>query len=199
MTVELHSIRAAYDIASEAYASKFVHELDHKPLDRELLQQLVPAFAEMHRVLGDGGVLLLSFHVGSEVIHAENFLDTNAVLDFRFFEPPQIEAALSSVGFDRIDVLIRDPYDSEHPSRRCCIFAHKVCWSLGPTGLAGIRRCVCLKLTQFGHQRLRQQVGTRAENLPQLDERRGQLRTHELNLLLLRQSVELDSIHTHEP
>lgn len=210
MTVALQSIRAAYDIASEAYASKFVNELDHKPFDREVLQQfaaivgaersvldigcgpghttahlttlgltatgvdlsprmieiasrtfpqsrfevgdfcslrhesssiagilafycivhltpeqLAPAFAEMYRVLSNGGVLLLSFHVGSEVIHAEKFLDTDAVLDFTFFEPSQIEAALSSVGFAPIEVRVREPYDTEHPSRRGYAFARK--------------------------------------------------------------------------
>lgn len=210
MVSSIESIRTAYDIASEAYARKFVNELDHKPLDREWLkefagivdaerpvldigcgpghttahltslglmatgvdlspkmvdiasrtfpqsrfevgdfcslrhesssiagilafycivhqtpEQLAPAFAEMYRVLSGGGVLLLSFHVGTEVIHAENFLDTDAVLDFTFFEPPQIEAALSGVGFDRIDVRVREPYDTEHSSRRCYIFAHK--------------------------------------------------------------------------
>ncbi|MBC7817088.1 MAG: methyltransferase domain-containing protein [Planctomycetaceae bacterium] len=203
-------VRAAYDIASETYARKFVNELDDKPLDRELLQQfadivgtkrpvldigcgpghttahltslglmatgvdfspkmievasrtfpqsrfevgdffslrheassvagilafycivhltpdqLVPAFSEMLRVLCGGGVLLLSFHVGSEVIRAENFLDTNAVLDFTFFEPVQIEAVLRTVGFAPIEVRVRTPYETEHPSRRCYVFAHK--------------------------------------------------------------------------
>ena len=33
------SIRTAYDVACEAYARKFIHELDHKPLDRELLKR----------------------------------------------------------------------------------------------------------------------------------------------------------------
>jgi len=89
------------------------------------LDQLVPAFSEMYRVLRNGGALLLSFHVGSEVIHAENFLDTKAVLDFTFFEPSQIQSALTTAGFDPIEILIREPYESEHPSRRCYIFAHK--------------------------------------------------------------------------
>ena len=88
--------------------------------------QLVPAFSEMFRVLSGGGVLLLSFHVGSEVVRVENFLDTKAVLDFTLFEPFQIEAALRTVGFDRIDVRIRAPYDTEHPSKRCYVFAHKL-------------------------------------------------------------------------
>jgi SAM-dependent methyltransferase len=87
--------------------------------------QLGPAFSEMFRVLSRGGVVLLSFHVGSEVVHAENFLDTNAVLDFTFFEPFQIESALRTVGFDPIDIRIREPYEVEHPSKRCYIVAHK--------------------------------------------------------------------------
>ncbi|MEK6257412.1 MAG: class I SAM-dependent methyltransferase [Planctomycetota bacterium] len=210
MTSSREFLRSAYDLASAEYARKFVHELDHKPLDREWLkefadtigsgrkvldigcgpghttahltslglnatgvdlspkmieiasrtfpqsrfevgdffslrresssvagilafycivhltpEQLVPAFAEMHRVLCGGGVLLLSFHVGSEVIRVENFLDTTAVLDFSFFEPQQIEAAMRTVGFDPIAVRIRASYDIEYPSRRGYVFAHK--------------------------------------------------------------------------
>jgi ubiquinone/menaquinone biosynthesis C-methylase UbiE len=204
------SLRVAYDIACEAYARKFIGELDHKPFDRELLKQfaaavgagrpvldigcgpghmtahltdlgvlatgidlspkmieralrsfpqsrfvvgdffalpsesssiagilafycivhltpaqLVGAFSEMFRVLSGGGLLLLSFHVGSKVVRAENFLDTSAVLDFTFFEPSQVEAALRTAGFDAIDVHIRAPYDIEYPSTRCYLFAHK--------------------------------------------------------------------------
>lgn len=88
-------------------------------------EQLVPAFAEMHRVLSDDGVLLLSFHVGTEVLRAENFLETGAALDFTFFEPQQIEAALRIVGFDWVDVRVRAPYDTEHPSQRGYILALK--------------------------------------------------------------------------
>ena len=210
MSSSQDSIRVAYDIASEAYAQKFLNELDHKPLDRELLQrfaflvgterpvldlgcgpghttahltslglratgidlspkmiqkatetfpqssfavgdffslpnesdsiagilafycivhltpeQLVPMFSEIHRVLSDRGVLLLSFHVGSEVVRAENFLDTNAVLDFTFFEPLLVRTALMTAGFDPIEIHIRAPYQTEHPSQRCYLFAHK--------------------------------------------------------------------------
>jgi SAM-dependent methyltransferase len=87
--------------------------------------QLVPAFSEMFRVLGGGGVLLLSFHVGAGVLRADHFLDTEAVLDFTFFEPAQVRAALAAVGFDPIDVRTRGPYPTEYPSERCYTFAHK--------------------------------------------------------------------------
>ena len=210
MSSSLDSVRAAYDIATEAYARKFVSELDHKPFDCALLkrfaasvdegrpvldlgcgpghtpahltslgllatgvdlsprmieiasqtfpqsrfevgdfcslrhesssvagilafycivhltpEQLVPAFAEMHRVLSDDGVLLLSFHVGTEMLRAENFLETSAALDFTFFEPSQIETLLRSVGFDWVDVRVRAPYETEHPSQRGYILALK--------------------------------------------------------------------------
>jgi hypothetical protein len=79
----------------------------------------------MFRILRAGVVLLLSFHVGSQVVHVENFLETSATLDFTFFEPVDVEAVLRKVGFAPIDVRVREPYDSEHPSRRCYILAHK--------------------------------------------------------------------------
>jgi ubiquinone/menaquinone biosynthesis C-methylase UbiE len=88
-------------------------------------EQLAPAFAEMSRVLKPGGYLLVSFHVGSEVIHAENFLETTAVLDFHFFEPAQVLTAMSAAGFKLIDSHIREPYESEHPSRRGYIMGRK--------------------------------------------------------------------------
>ena len=87
--------------------------------------QLIPAFSEMYRVLRHNGHLLISFHVGTDVIHAENFLDTNAALDFQFFEPSQIQSALLGAGFDVIDTRVREPYELEHPSTRCYIFARK--------------------------------------------------------------------------
>jgi len=210
MRVSTNSIRSAYDLAAEAYAQKFLKELDSKPFDRELLQrfaqlvgpgrqvldvgcgpghttahlsslglrttgvdlsprmielatrtfpqatfeagdflalshqsslfdgilafycivhlmpeQLAPAFVEMSRVLRPGGHLLVSFHVGSEVIHAENFLETTAVLDFHFFEPALVLTALGLAGFKLIDCHIREPYESEHPSRRGYILSRK--------------------------------------------------------------------------
>jgi SAM-dependent methyltransferase len=204
------AIQTAYDRASEAYARKFLDELDHKPLDREWLgefasrigpggpvldlgcgpghttayltalglsaagidlsprmveqaaerfpqarfevgdflalrheprsvagilalycivhlkpDQLRPAFAEMFRVLGGSGVLLLSFHVGSGVVRSENFLDSGAALDFTLFDPAEVTAALKAAGFDPIDVRLREPYPTEYASTRCYIFAPK--------------------------------------------------------------------------
>lgn len=203
-------IRAAYDKASSAYAREFIHELDHKPKDRELLarfaslvgqnspvfdigcgpghttdhlsalglaatgldlspgmidqaskhfprtkfvcddllalswpdesskgvlafycivhltrQQLPSAFKEVYRVLQRGGVFLFSFHIGSEFIHNDNFLDSNAVLDFYFFETNDIEPILQASGFKNIEIIKRPPYETEYASERCYIFAFK--------------------------------------------------------------------------
>ncbi len=49
---------------------------------------LSPAFAEFYRILQNRGVLLLAFHVGTEVVRAENFLGTQAVLDFDSLKLP---------------------------------------------------------------------------------------------------------------
>lgn len=88
-------------------------------------EQLLPAFSEMYRVLGAPGQLLLAFHAGTKVIHAENFLETQAELTFRFFDPAIIESNLHQAGFHRVDVHLREPYATEHPSQRCYIWATK--------------------------------------------------------------------------
>lgn len=203
-------IQAAYDKASSTYAREFIHELDHKPKDRELLarfaslvgqnngvldigcgpghttdhlstlglaatgidlspgmieqaskhfprtkfacddllalswpnesvkgilafycivhltqQQLPTAFNEVYRVLQRDGVFLVSFHIGSGTIHHDNFLDSNAILDFYFFEIDEIEPVLQASGFQNIEVIRRPPYETEYPSERCYIFAFK--------------------------------------------------------------------------
>lgn len=87
--------------------------------------QLAPAFAEWHRVLRPGGVLSVSFHVGTEAIRADGFLGTTASLDFTFFDPARVEAELRTVGFEVTESRVREPYPPEYPSRRCYILARK--------------------------------------------------------------------------
>lgn len=87
--------------------------------------QLVPAFSEMFRVLSAGGTLLVSFHVGSDTIRADSFLDTGAVLDFSMFPVDQVQSALATAGFTGIEIHQRPPYDSEHPTTRCYVFGYK--------------------------------------------------------------------------
>ena len=87
--------------------------------------QLVPAFSEMFRVLSPGGILLLSFHVGSETIRAENLLDSGTGLDFHLFSVSQVESAPMTAGYVEIEVNERQPYDAEHPTTRCYIVGCK--------------------------------------------------------------------------
>ncbi len=88
--------------------------------------QLRRALEEMNRVLVPGGRLLLSFHVGEEVVHVEEFLGTAVSLDFVFFSPEPVALQLEGLGFEEIEVVERDPYPGvEYPSRRAYVFARK--------------------------------------------------------------------------
>lgn len=203
-------IKKAYDISAEAYSAKFLHELDHKPQDRELLrhfaenrrgkgtvldlgcgpghttsflgqhgaevigvdiseemisvarqnfpalqfeandfmslknadqsvagmvafyclvhladEQLPYVFKEWNRVLMDKGEVLISFHIGNEKLEAENFLETDAFLVFKFFELENIITALESGGFKLLEQTIREPYPTEYPSERAYLRVQK--------------------------------------------------------------------------
>ena len=87
--------------------------------------QLGQAVREMYRALSYGGILLLSFHVGTETIQTDSFLNTGATLEFALFSVSQVQSALTEAGFASVEIYERPPYDSEHPTRRCYVFAHK--------------------------------------------------------------------------
>jgi SAM-dependent methyltransferase len=87
--------------------------------------QLAPAFSEMLRVLKSGGVLLLSFHVGTDAVRVENFLNTGAMLEFFPFPVAGVQTALLAAGFSDLEIHERPPYDREYPSNRCYMFAYK--------------------------------------------------------------------------
>ena len=84
------------------------------------------AFAEIWRVLRPGGLLLVAFHVGDEVVHLEEWWDTPVSVDFFFFDPAEIEGRLVEAGFVVEERHVREPYpDVEHPSRRAYLLARK--------------------------------------------------------------------------
>jgi ubiquinone/menaquinone biosynthesis C-methylase UbiE len=84
-------------------------------------------FREIARVLQPGGWALLSFHVGNEVMHVEEFLGQCIDVDFHFQEPNSVLSAAAAVGLVRQEFLIRHPYgeDVEYPSHRAYLLAQR--------------------------------------------------------------------------
>ncbi len=90
-------------------------------------QSLPIAFAEMHRVLKPGGLLLLSFHIGEEVIRPEELWGNRVSMEFYKLQPERIQRLLTHAAFVIEDIVERDPYapDVEFQSRRAYVFARK--------------------------------------------------------------------------
>jgi ubiquinone/menaquinone biosynthesis C-methylase UbiE len=88
---------------------------------------LVPAMREMYRVLQPRGLLLLSFHIGKEIVHQDDLWGCKVCLDFYFFRTEQVTDCLRSAGFVIEEIIEREPYapDIEYQSRRAYIFAQK--------------------------------------------------------------------------
>jgi SAM-dependent methyltransferase len=88
-------------------------------------EELTAVFAEMRRLLVPGGVLALSFHIGDEVRHIEELWGVKTCLDFVFFEPDTVAAALGSAGFHIVEKTCREPYDAtvEAQTHRCYVLA----------------------------------------------------------------------------
>lgn len=87
-------------------------------------EKLAPAFREIRRVLQANGHFLFSFHIGNDRVHMDVFLEEQVNIDFYFFEPARIIEILKETGFDIIDCIQRDPYQSvEYPSKRAYIWA----------------------------------------------------------------------------
>ena len=81
---------------------------------------------ELRRVLKPGGLLLLGFHVGTEILHVEELWERKVRLDFRFFVPGEITARLEDAGVRVLEWIEREPYEgAEHASRRCYLLARK--------------------------------------------------------------------------
>ena len=84
------------------------------------------ALAELKRVLIPGGILLLTFHIGQEIKHFDQWWGKEVSLDFIFFETEEMKERLKIVGFELQEVIERDPYSEvEYQSRRAYIFARK--------------------------------------------------------------------------
>ncbi len=86
------------------------------------LAELPPVFREVRRVLMPGGLALVSFHIGEQVVHRDELFGAQVSLDFRCHTPENIVEALRSANLAVIEQVHREPYDgAEYPSRRCYV------------------------------------------------------------------------------
>ena len=84
------------------------------------------ALGELRRVLRPGGLLLLTFHIGDETIHLDEWWGQQVCVDFFFFRPAEVAGYLGEAGFEIEEIIEREPYpDVEHQSRRAYIFARR--------------------------------------------------------------------------
>jgi len=89
-------------------------------------EQLGVACREVFHVLQPGGIFLLTYHIGEETIHVEEFLGKTIDIDFMFFNTDFIYSCLKKIGFKKIEIIEREPYPGvEYESRRAYVFAKK--------------------------------------------------------------------------
>lgn len=90
------------------------------------LEHIRSAFREIHRVLQNEGEFLFSFHIGSETVHRNTFLEQEVNINFYFFQIEDILPIVLQEHFTVIDSLIREPYsEHEYPSKRAYVWVRK--------------------------------------------------------------------------
>ena len=88
--------------------------------------EVIAVLGELKRTLRPGGLLLMAFHIGDDVVHLDEWWGQQVSVDFVCFRPEEMQSFLWDAGFDVGEIVEREPYpDVEHPSRRAYIFAEK--------------------------------------------------------------------------
>jgi SAM-dependent methyltransferase len=95
------------------------YSLIHIPPDR-----IPGVLAGFRRALVPGAPLAIAFHIGSQVVHLDDWWDRPVSIDFYFFETAAICAMLETAGFVVDEAVEREPYPGvEHASRRAYLVA----------------------------------------------------------------------------
>lgn len=112
----------ALDVPDETWAGIVAfYSIIHIPRD-----EMAQALGELRRTLQPGGLLLLAFHIGDDVLHLDDWWDQKVNVDFFFFRVEEMTRYLRDAGFEIEEIIEREPYpEVEHQSRRAYIFARR--------------------------------------------------------------------------
>jgi len=89
--------------------------------------QLAGIMSEARRVLTTGGLAVVTFHIGDDVVHRDDLFGAPVNLDFHFHRVATVVDALRSAHFDVIEQSEREPYAGvEYQSRRGYLLAKAV-------------------------------------------------------------------------
>jgi hypothetical protein len=85
------------------------------------------AFEETRRVLRTSGLLLLSFHIGEETRHLDQWWghDVDVDVDFRFHQPSCVAELLETAGFTVEMRMERTHYAHEVETQRAYLLARR--------------------------------------------------------------------------
>ncbi|MFG2030634.1 class I SAM-dependent DNA methyltransferase [Streptomyces sp. NPDC048825] len=83
------------------------------------------AFEETGRILRPSGLLLLSFHIGQEIRHLDEWWGHDVDVDFRFLEPAHIAGLLEAAGFAVEMHMERTHYAHEVETRRAYLLTRR--------------------------------------------------------------------------
>jgi SAM-dependent methyltransferase len=87
---------------------------------------VISVLREWRRVLVPGGQLYLSFHIGDEVRHVDEWWEQPVDLDFVFFETAEMDGYLRTATFTAIEAHERRAYpEIEVQTRRAYLFARR--------------------------------------------------------------------------
>ncbi|MFC1564845.1 class I SAM-dependent methyltransferase [candidate division KSB1 bacterium] len=97
------------------------YSIIHIPRDK-----ITDTLSELNRALKPGGILLMSFHLGSEILLIEELWGEDVCFEFYYFKKEEIEKSVLAAGFNIMESRIRNPYkDIEYESKRCYIMVDK--------------------------------------------------------------------------